>query len=364
MVCCCKGSTLTLLDSPKFRTSHSFSVIDTYTPGSRHIIYTLNTLRPPRIQPIPPLPTPPIHHRPQPIDAPQRPVRRQTQPRIQHHAVLPGDPALLVEAVLRRELDGPDRLVGRRGFVPDDARVLGRVVRGRGAELDPDVVPSPRVAEVGGEPVGELRRGAGARHGVRAGLLHRGQGGEQGHVAVVVAEAEGRLRVHGVADHVRVGQHPRRVLLDGVAAQLQRRGQSGRAVEVFLPQLHDFEAGVHVRQLDHGRVVEEEVLRREGPVAGRVEPFAAHVEDLEGEAAGPGLRVRLQEHGLVGVAGGDGVGARVREEALGEVRGQGGGDGQGAFDYALGFHVGCAEGVAVLVEVLSVGGCRMVWCVR
>ncbi len=56
------------------------------------------------------------------------------------------------------------------------------------------------------------------------------------------------------------------------------------------------------------------------------------VEDLEGQAAGAGFGVRLEEDGLVGVAGGERVGARVGEEALGEVGREVGGDGQGAFD--------------------------------
>ena len=67
-------------------------------------------------------------------------------------------------------------------------------------------------------------------------------------------------------------------------------------------------------------------------VARGVEAVAGDVEDLDGQAAGAGFGVRLEEDGLVGVAGGDGVGAGVSEEALGEVGREIRGDGQGAFD--------------------------------
>lgn len=188
-------------------------------------------------------------------------MRRQPQPRIQHHAILPKHPPRLREAVLDRELDPADRLVGRRRLVPHHARVLGRVVRGRGTELDPDVVRRRRAGKVVEEPVGDLRRrGGSAVDGVAALGGHGGQGGKERQVAVVVAEAERRLRVHGVADGVGFGQHARRVLLKGVGTQFQRQGQAGRAVEVLLTQLHNFEAGVHVGQFEHGGVVEQKVL--------------------------------------------------------------------------------------------------------
>ena len=170
-------------------------------------------------------------------------------------------------------------------------------------------------------------------------------------MAVVISEAERRLRVHGVADHIRVRQHARRVLLEGVRAELQGQCQRIRAVEVLLPQLHDFETGVYVGQFNHGGVVKEEVLGREILVAGAFEPFSLDVEDFDAHAAGAGFGVWLDEDGLIGVACGDGVGARVGEEALREVVREAGGDGQGAFHQALGFDVGRAKSVTMLAVV-------------
>ena len=120
-----------------------------------------------------------------------------------------------------------------------------------------------------------------------------------------------------MAYHVRIRQHSRRVLLDGIRSQLQRQRQRSRAVEMFFPQLHDFETGVYIRQFDHGGIVEEEVLGREILVAGGFQSFSANVEDLDGHAAGAGFGVWLEEDGLVCVAGGDGIGGWVCEEALG-----------------------------------------------
>ena len=58
----------------------------------------------------------------------------------------------------------------------------------------------------------------------------------------------------------------------------------------------------------------------------------------------------MEEEGLIGVAGGDRVGARVRGKALREMGREAGRNGKGAFYEALGFDVGCAKGVTVLVD--------------
>ena len=135
--------------------------------------------------------------------------------------VFPKDPAFRIEAVLDGKFHRPDRLIRGCDFVPHDAGVLGRVVGGRGAELDFDVVFRRGALEVVEEPVGNLRGWARAGDGVGALVLHFGQNGEEGHVPIIVAEAVGGLRVHRVADHVRIGQHAGRVLLNSIRPQLQ-----------------------------------------------------------------------------------------------------------------------------------------------
>ena len=80
-------------------------------------------------------------------------MRRQPHPRIQRHVVFPKYPPFLPKGILHGELHRPNRLVRRRGLVPHNARVLGRVMRGRGAELDADVVFRRRAFEVIKQPV-------------------------------------------------------------------------------------------------------------------------------------------------------------------------------------------------------------------
>ena len=75
-----------------------------------------------------------------------------------------------------------------------------------------------------------------------------------------LSEPKRRLRLHRMAYHVRSRQHPRYMLLNGIRPQFQRHRQPSWIIEVCLPQLHDFETGVYIRQLDHGGIVEEEVL--------------------------------------------------------------------------------------------------------
>ena len=143
-----------------------------------------------RIQLIPPLPTPSIHHLAQAIDTAQRPVGGQPHPRVQRHVVFPKHPPFLVEAVLDRKFHGPDGLVRGRRFVPHDARILGRVMRGRGAQLDSDFVFRRRPLKVIEQPIGNLRMRAGVRDGLRTLLLHLWQDRKHGHVPIVLSESE------------------------------------------------------------------------------------------------------------------------------------------------------------------------------
>ena len=63
-----------------------------------------------------------------------------------------------------------------------------------------------------------------------------------------------------MAYHVRIRQHPWRMLLDSIRPQLQRHGQPVWTIKVFLPQLHNLETSVYIRQFDHWGIVEEKVL--------------------------------------------------------------------------------------------------------
>ena len=157
---------------------------------SRHLVDTLNIHRCLRVQLIPPLPTPSIHHLAQAIDTAQRPVGGQPHPRVQRHVAFPKHPPFLVEAVLDREFHGPDGLVRGRRFVPHDARILGRVIRGRGAQLNFDFIFRRRALEVIEQPIGNLRIRAGARDGLRILLLHLWQDRKHGHVPIVFSESE------------------------------------------------------------------------------------------------------------------------------------------------------------------------------
>ena len=50
------------------------------------------------------------------------------------------------------------------------------------------------------------------------------------------------------------------MLLDSIRPQFQRHGQPVWTIKIFLPQLHNLETGVYIRQFDHWGIVEEKVL--------------------------------------------------------------------------------------------------------
>ena len=248
---------------------------------------------------------------------PLQPLKR-TQP----HPFLPDHPSLRRHnPLLLRERHTPDGLPRRRPFIPHHARVFGGMMQRVRAELDAEIVDRVVGAEIVDQPIGEDggRRGGGdgAVRDVRA--LHGGRGGEETHVAVVVAEAEGGLREHVHGDDVGVGEHGGSGLLEGIGAGGGGGEECrGGGVEVLLSERHDVQGGVDVGQLEHGRVVEEEILRF---VAVAIHPGlrCGRVEDLQTHTSGSGGGVGLEEDGLVGIAGDDRVSARVGEETLLQV---------------------------------------------
>ena len=169
---------------------------------------------------------------------------------------------------------------------------------------------------------------------------------------IILTEPERTLRIEAMANHVRIRRLKRRSLLQRVGPQLRRRAQLQWRIEVLLSELHDLQTSGQVSQLDHGRVVEEEVLRRSLRVR-TGESLAFDAEDAHPESPRPRFVVCLEEDGLVCVARCHVV--RLSwglEEALLEVFGQIGQDGEFALHNALRFDMCGAEAVAVLVEVV------------
>ena len=169
-------------------------------------------------------------------------------------------------------------------------------------------------------------------------------------MAVILPKPEGGLREQAHGDDVGIGQHSGGGLLDRIGAGSGGGEEcSARRIEMAFSQGHDVQRGIDVGEFEHGRVVEEEILRVRGFVAVHPALCWGGVEDLEAQAARAGGGVGLEEDGLVGIAGDDRVCARVGEETLLQVGGQVGGDGQVAFDDGLGFDVGGAETVTMLL---------------
>ncbi|MCJ1473664.1 hypothetical protein MMC13_002315 [Lambiella insularis] len=247
--------------------------------GSRHLINPLNVRRYRRVQPVLILRTAAVHRLPDPIHAAERLMRRHAAPGAQDQTILPKDAAHGREGVLPGKFHDADGMVGRCGFVLHDAAVFRRVVRRRGAELDLAVLEA-RMSECVKGRCWYLEFDAEwlvALDYLAALFRLRGEDGEHGHVAVVVAEAEGGLREERVRDKVQT--------------------QGGGVVEVLFPQLHDLERRLGFGQLDHGGAVEEgKILRRDGR-SDALESLAFDAEDFHREALGAGLLVRLMKTG-------------------------------------------------------------------
>nr|POE62801.1 bleomycin hydrolase [Quercus suber] len=290
----------------------------------------------------------------QAVDAAQRQVRLEPVPDVEAHAVVVEGLAGLAQRLLLRQHELAHRLEGVARLAPLLGRILDRLAAEVAAQLDAEVELGVVVGEVLLQPQAVLEGVADVGDGGALGERGlEGAGREQRVLGDVGAEAVRRLRVHGVAEEVLVGQAGGRELDVAVLALLDRRGERVLVVEVALAQREDLQRRVEVAQLEDRRVVEGEVLRVRG-FADRIEegPWAVDVEDFHAAAARAGVAVVLPEDGLVGVADDDGVlFACVGEDALRKLGGQVGGDGQGALDDGLGLDVRGAEAMFVVVEI-------------
>lgn len=290
-------------------------------------------------------------------------------PRIELHLVLPERPPLSCKRVLRRKLHCGDCLIGCCSLVPDYRAVFGRVVRGICAKLDlqpsvyvrmnshkldrtnPKFVLRPMSAEVLGQPVAQLLSRTATLH-LLVPRRHFVNPRHQADMAIILPKPKRTLRIKTMTYHIGIRQLERRSLLNCISPQLRRRTQLHRRIEVLLPQLHNLQTGRQIRQLDHRRIIEEEILRRSLWVR-TGESLAFDAKNTQTQSARPGLLISLQKHRLIRIPGGYVVCLSWGlEEALLKVRWQVRQHGQCALHDALGFDVRCAEAVAVLVEVV------------
>lgn len=148
------------------------------------------------------------------------------------------------------------------------------------------------VLEIVGEPFRERLMAGITLNFLASFASHLIEDWEQTHVAVVLAESEGRLAEERVGNEVGVRQHGWGILLNSIYAQLGSSGELRRAVEILLSHLHNVKAGVDISELDHRRVVEEEVLSGGGWIE-ILKSLPFHTEDLHGQTARVWLLVWL-----------------------------------------------------------------------